>query len=176
MSLANRHVPFPLAASWAGIASDGADRGSTKTWCPFGFQHPDSGAEKSFRVYNDHGYCFAERRYFTAVSLLAACWGMPRDDAAQEALARVGYVPASYAQLWEEAAERPQDPGREFLALALSEWCRSSFPRWDALQYDRAVAARLARCLELLPLVNTADDCERWLEGCKRAMRAACEQ
>ncbi len=170
---ANRLVPFPLAASWAGVGhGDAAERGSAKDWCPFSFLHLDGGAEKAFRVYQDHGWCFAERRYFTSVSLLAAVWGLEREEAAAEALKRVDHVPVTYAHLWEEV-QRPQDPGREFLAGALREWCRGNLPGWESLQYDQAVSARLAACLALLPRVNSADDCQRWLEGCKKAMGMA---
>lgn len=169
--IANRHVPFPLAASWAEISfgGDPSERGSSKVYCPFGLMHNDQGREKAFRIYADHGFCFAEWRWFTPVSLLAAKWEVSREDAAIEALNRIGYVPADYAQLFAEA-QRDPEPDRESLALALTEWCRSRSPDWTVRQYADPAAALLSRCLGLLPLVNTEDDCRRWLLGCQQAM------
>jgi hypothetical protein len=170
-ALANRHVPFPLAASWAGVpAGEAGERGGGKTWCPFGFLHRDGGTEKSFRVYSDHGFCFAESRKYTVTSLLAAYWGLPYKEAAAEALSRAGYVPVTYAHLWEQAVAAP-DPGREYLGRALAEWCVTTFPGWGTLQYDPEVSRLLARCMGLLPLVGSADDCQQWLDRCKDAVR-----
>lgn len=169
-AIANRVIPFPLAASWADVGyGDAGERGGAKTWCPFGALHYDQGREKAFRVYADHGYCFAERKYFTVAGFLAAVWEVTREEAAKLALDKAGYVPADYAHMWEEA-QRPQDPGREFLGKALQEWCAAAIPDWPTRQYDPAVSAKLADCLALLPHVNTAGDCELWLEGTKKAM------
>lgn len=168
--IANRVVSFPQAARWAGIRfwGDTRERGS-KVHCPFGLLHPDQGRERAFRVYSDHGYCFAERRRFTAVSLLAAYWELSWKDAAKKALDLIGYVPAGYAQEFENA-QKPPEPDRRALAVALAEWCRANCSDWSDRQYHRVVAGQLSRCLGLLPLVKTEGDCARWLEGCQQAM------
>lgn len=138
--------------------------------CPLGaLEHPDGGAEPAFRVYPDHGWCFACQRYFSPVSLLAVAWELDREDAAAEALRRYGWKPASYAHLWEEAQREPL-PDREALAGALTAWCASQCADWRQRQYDQLVSGQLARCLSLLPLVRTRDDCGIWLEACKKAM------
>lgn len=162
--IANEVVPFPLAASWAEVG-----RGN-KAYCPFGFEHDDGGAEPALRVYRDHGWCFAENRYLTVSSLLAAAWNMEREDAAAQALERYGWVPPDPESMWADAGRAPQ-PDRESLADALVTWCRARCPDWDRRQYDERTAARLARCLGLLSLVYSPAECRLWLETCQRAMR-----
>src|SRR5271156_6449643 len=69
--VADRVIPCPVAARWAGVDAGGR----AKAHCPFGFEHDDGGREQALRVYDDHGWCFAEQRYFTVTLLLAAVWG-----------------------------------------------------------------------------------------------------
>lgn len=150
------------------VTVEPGDRGSV-TWCPFGASHADQGREKAFRVYYDHGFCFAEWKYFTPVTLLSLAWDMPREEAAGEALKKVGWVPADYAHLWEETLQEPE-PDREALAAALAEFCRGKCREWRSVQYDQAASAKLAQCLALLPSVKTADDCARWMGACQQVM------
>lgn len=164
-SLANEAVPFTLAAAWVGLSG-----GRNKHHCPFGLGHDDGGDEPAFRVYEDHGYCFSCRRRFSVVALLAGVWEADPEDAAAEALRRVGYKPATYAHLWEQASLAVA-PDTDALAAALKTWCSAHCADWETRQYSEAVAVRLARCLGLLHLVKDAPDCERWLDGCKRAMQ-----
>lgn len=168
--VANRHVSFPHAVRLAGIGfyGEARERGSV-IYCPFGFRHLDGGVDKAFRVYPDHGYCFAEKRWFSPVGLLAEVWDVSREDAAARVLDMVGYVPADYAHLWKEAVSDPE-PDREALSVALTEWCRSQSSDWQTAQYDSRVTDLLSRCIGLLPLVKTESDCRRWLERCKAAM------
>lgn len=163
--IADRVVPFPAAARWAGVDAGGR----AKAHCPFGIIHDDGGAEQSFRVYEDHGYCFAGCGYFTATRLLAEAWEVTREDAAAEALRRAGWRPASYAHLW-ASVTRERPPDRDALRAALTVWCSARCPDWDRRQYDQRTADKLARCYGLLPLVKTREDCVRWLEACKAAM------
>lgn len=164
--IADRVIPFPVAARWAGIDAGGR----AKAHCPFGFEHDDGGREQAFRVYDDHGYCFAEQRYFTVTLLLSAVWEVSREDAAAEALRRYGWRPASYAHLWADAI-RPREPDHGALREALATWCSAQCADWPRRQYDPKVSDRMARCFGLLPLVKTEEDCEEWLAACKRAMR-----
>lgn len=165
VAIADRVVPFPVAARWAGIDAGGR----AKAHCPFEFEHDDGGLEQAFRVYDDHGYCFAEQKYFTVTILLAAQWDVTREDAAAKALRDYGWRPVGYAHLWADVtSERP--PDREALRQALWVWCATRCVLWDRRQYDPVVADKLARCYGLLPLVHSAADCEKWLDGCKRAM------
>ena len=115
------------------------------------------------------GNCFSERRYFSPVGLLAEVWDMEPEDAARQALDKIGYVPVSYARLW-ESAQREPEPAVADLADALRLWCASACPDWQARQYDEAVAGLLARCLGWLREVRTEDDCLLWLTKCKEAM------
>lgn len=173
ITLANAKVPFPLAARWAGIEvwDDPGPRG-VKVYCPFGeVEHPDGGLEPAMRVYEDHGWCFAESRYFTVCSLLAEVWETERAEAAAEALRRVNYVPASYAHLFTEASKEP-DPDTDALAAALVTWCESvAGADWPAASTAPVVARQLARCLGLLPLVRNRQDCDTWLTASKQAMQ-----
>jgi hypothetical protein len=163
IALANTHVPFEKAAAWAGVDTGTRSRGM-KAGCPM------CGADGAFRVYPDHGYCFGERAYVTVVTLLSFIWEMEREDAALKALDKIGYVPVSYAHLWEHAQRQPE-VARDMLAEALRTWCSASFPDWQARQFDPAVAGQLSRCLGLLPRVASEQDCDMWLDGCKQAMR-----
>lgn len=164
-SIADRVIPFPYAARLGGIDAGGR----SKTWCPFGFEHDDGGREQAFRVYPDHGYCFAEQKFFSCTSLLSLVWEVSREDAAARALREYGWRPAGYAHLWADAS-REQEPDREALASALQVWCDGRCSDWESRQYDPRTADRLARCYGLLPLVKTVADCEKWLVACKRAM------
>lgn len=167
-SIANERVPFLKAAEWAGLGGHERERG-LKVTCP------SCGGQGALRVYPGHAYCFSERRGYTTVTLLAEVWEMDRESAAIRALNMIGYVPPGYAMLFEQAAREPE-PAREHLATALRTWCEASVPDWRTRQYDPEVAAVLARCLSLLPLVRTEDQCARWLAGCKRAMARVLNQ
>lgn len=167
---ANEVIPFPLAARWAGIVVHSVSERGTKVYCPFGeVEHPDGGTEPAMRIYPDHGWCFAEQRYFSVVSLLAEVWQLSYQDAAAEALRRYGWKPATYAHLWEQASGE-EEPDHDALAQALLVWCEAVAPDWSQRQYDDRTARVLGRCLGLLPLVRTGDECRTWLEGCKRAL------
>jgi hypothetical protein len=170
VKIANQHVPFPQAAMLVGVGS-GSGRGrGDKVHCPFPMNHSDGGREDSLRVYPDHGWCFSELRYFTPVSLVAGVLETDFEEAARWLLDQVGYVPVTAAHLWEHS-QRVTEPGIEELGEALKVWCAANCPDWQRLQYDMAVSDRLARCLGLLTAVRTPEDCVRWLDGCKRAMR-----
>jgi hypothetical protein len=164
-AVANRVIPFPAAARWAGIDAGGR----AKAHCPFGFEHDDGGREKAFRVYGDHGYCFAQQKYFTVTSLLAEVWEMAPEDAAARALREFGWRPASYAHLWADA-NRPREPDQGALRQALITWCAGHCPDWEKRQYDPRTADRLARCFGLLLRVHCEEDCVKWLAACKQAM------
>jgi hypothetical protein len=174
--LADEKVPFTLAAQWAGVDiwDEVGERG-VKVYCPFGeVEHPDGGLEPAMRVYSDHGWCFAESKYFSVTSLLAAVWEVTRAEAAAEALSRAHYTPASYAHLFTEAQASPE-PDADALAATLVVWCESQCERqggsWAAVSTSPAVARQLARCLGLLSLVRTEEDCETWLNASKQAMQ-----
>lgn len=166
VSIADRVVPFPTAARWGGIDVGGR----AKTYCPWGaFEHDDGGREQAFRVYDDHGYCFAEQKYFTVTILLAQAWEVSRDDAAVRALRDFGWRPVGYAHLWEHAQREPE-PDRDALRKALVLWCEDRCPDWEDRQYSDAASKKLTRCYGLLQLVHTPADCEKWLVACKQAM------
>jgi hypothetical protein len=162
VAVANEMISFAQAARWAGVSSVSRERGM-KAVCP------SCGEADALYVYPDHGWCFGEQAYFSAVGLLARAWRMDREDAAVAALDRIGYVPASHAHLWERA-EREPDPDRGLLDAALGTWCEAQCGDWAVRQYDPVVARQRARCLGLLHKVRTADDCDLWLESCKTVM------
>lgn len=169
VSLANRHISFPRAAALVGVGYGAIrDRGD-KVFCPFGMNHADGGRSAALRVYPDHGWCFAELRYFSPVGLVAAVRETDYEDAARWMLEQVDYVPATYAHLWENA-QRTKDLGKDELATALTTWCSAQCPDWSRRQYDKDVAGLLAKCLGLLEVVQAPEDCVKWLDGCKRAM------
>jgi len=163
---ANLRVPFDTAMGWAAAAVGERVRG-VKAGCPL------CGSQGGLRVYPDHGYCFSENRRISVVTLLSEVWEMEREDAARRALDKIGYVPVSLAHQWEHA-QRDPEVARNDLAQALAIWCESAIPDWKTRQYQPAVSQLLARCLGLLPRVQTAADCEQWLSRCKAAMLRVC--
>ncbi len=167
VSLANEAVSFSQAAVWAGISPGGR----AKVRCPFGHEHADGGAEPALRVYDTHGFCFAEQKRFTVVSLLAAIWEVDPEDAAAEALRRAGVKPADYAHLWVQVNDQTSVPDRDALEQALKLWCRTSCPDWSERQYDKLVSEKLSRCLGLLHLCHSGQDCRTWLSVSKTMMR-----
>jgi hypothetical protein len=162
-AIANERVPFDTAMLWAGVGGAGTRERGIKVTCP---SCDEAGA---MRVYPGHGWCFPERLWLTPVGLLAAKWDMDREEAAIRALKRIGYVPPGYAELFDQVQE-PPPPARDDLATALRIWCGRVCPDWQVRQYDPDVAALLARCLGLLPKVQTAEDCRKWLEVSKTVM------
>lgn len=171
-ALANSKIPFPVACRWAGIdvPSDPAE-GGIKIYCPFGeWAHDDGGSSPAFRVYADHGWCFACGQYFSPVRICADVWDMAPDEAARQMLERAGIADPDYKQQWQRLVDWCQPPDLDGMAAALRAWCARADPDWKARQYDSAVSAKLAACLVLLGRVRTEQDCRAWLAGCKKAM------
>lgn len=162
IQVANENVPFTTAAEWAGLGPDSRDRGMKVTCL-------SCGGQGALRVYPDHGYCFGERKGFSPVSLLAEFWQTDREHAAVRALELSGYKLPDYTDRW-DLAQRPPEPARESLAVALATWCEARCPDWAARQYEPFVALRRSQWLGLLPLVQTEEDCVLWLETGKAAM------
>jgi hypothetical protein len=170
--LANSAITFAEALRMAGYGywGEGTSRGR-KTRCPFGeVSHDDGGREPAMRVYYRHGYCFACSKWYSVVGLLSEVWQLSEDDAAYRALEKAGYRPPDPERAW-AWAQRPPDPDRDALARSLVVWCEAHSPDWTARQYDRAVARRLAECNDLLTLVKTPEDCDKWLAAAKIAMK-----
>ena len=168
---ANR-IPFAFACRWAGVEVPGDVTGSGyKTYCPFGeYAHDDGGTQPAFRVYADHGYCFACQEHFSPVKLCALAWDCTTEEAARQMLEMAGIADPDYRQQWQSLVDCSQPPDLDGLAAALRAFCARTDPRWRVRQYDSGVAARLAACLGLLSRVRTDEDCRVWLAGCKKAM------
>lgn len=166
VSVANQRVPFLKALEWAGTVAGRRDRGM-KVTCPL------CGGSASMRVFADHGFCYSERLWVSPVRLLAEHWDMEWEDAADEALGRIGYIPPDYARRAAELLAAEPEAARDDLGDALRIWCEASCPDWRARQYDPFTARVLAACLARLPLVRSGSDCDAWLEGCKRIMGKA---
>jgi len=142
-----------------------------KIYCPFGeYAHSDGGAEQAFRIFPDHGWCFACSEYFSPVKLCAAVWDCTAEEAARQMLELAGIADPDYREQWKRLTDWSQPPDVDALASALRAWCARTCPRWRVRQYDSVVAGKLAACLGLLSRVRTEEDCRSWLAGCKRAM------
>jgi hypothetical protein len=163
---ANRRISFDRAMQWAGQAGAVARDRGVKVVCPV------CGEAGALRVYPDHGWCFAEQRYFSPVGLLAEVWEMDREHAAVRALGMAGYVPTGHEALWEDAQREPA-PALDDLATALRLYCRRICPDWVTRQYDDGVSGTLAKCLGVLSAVRTEEDCRKWLTVCKTVMGRA---
>lgn len=162
-AVANREVSFALALRWTGLGDAVRGRGMKAT-CP------RCGERDVLMIYPDHAWCWAEGKRFSTVLLLAACWDMEPDDAADAALKRIGYVPPDYASVLLGPPPPEPDPERDDLAEALRIFCRAQAADWTVLQYDDAVARKLAQCLSVLPAVHSEAACRKWLATSKIAM------
>lgn len=162
-AIANERISFDRAMQWAGRADAVTRERGVKVTCP---SCDETGA---MRVYPNHGWCFAEQRYFSPVGLLAEVWEMDNETAAKVALDRIGYAPPEYPELW-ESAQRPPDPALDDLASALRLYCARVCPDWAARQYEDAVSNLMARCLGALRAVRTEEDCRKWLAVSKTVM------
>ena len=165
---ANRIIPFARAAQWAGLwtRDDARERGS-KVSCPFCY---DGGTrDPAFRIYPDHGFCFAGCGPFSVVRLLAQSWELTPEEAAWKALEKHGWKPPTLENRWADAIREPE-PDRGYLAQALVLYCEGIEPAWAARQYEKPVADLLSQCLGLLPQVSTGPECELWLGTCKKIM------
>lgn len=172
--LANRLVPFVSAARYAGVQLPPAKDRGTSTHCPFGeFAHPDGGIEKAFRVYPDHGFCFAEWEAFSPVKLYARLCDVDMEHAADDLLVHHGYKPSSYEEHWQAITGWVLPPDHGVLVQALRMWLQSRYPDWITRQYDDVVADRLAQCLGLLSYVREPQDCDYWLRNAKVVMDLA---
>lgn len=170
VELANRKVPMVTACRAVEMSVD--DHTSKKLYCPFGeFNHSDQGDEAAFRVYSDHGFCFACWAYYSPVSLYVAKWEVQEEVAAETLLTAAGITPESYQERWEEL-QQPPSMDYEALREALITRCARFFPGWSYLQYNDTVASYLARCLGLRAAVKSEDEARQWLEACSEVMRA----
>jgi hypothetical protein len=166
---ANAVIAFTTAATWVGLWSGEARFRGNKTSCPFCWD--GGGRDPAFRVYPDHGYCFAGCGYFTVTRLLAMSWGLRNDEAAWQALERAGWKPPTRAERWERATADAA-PDREALAKALKYYCAAADPQWERRQVTEPYASVLSSCLGVLPLVQTAEECDLWLTRCKEVMNS----
>lgn len=170
VELADRKVPMVVACRAVEMSVD--DHTSKKLYCPFGeFSHSDQGDEAAFRVYANHGFCFACWAYYTPVSLYMAKWEVQDEVAAETLLTLAGITPESYQERWEEL-QKPPEMDYEALREALITRCARYFPDWYRLQYDDVVASYLARCLGLRVAVKDESDARKWLDACSEVMRA----
>lgn len=178
VAAANRVIPFPLACRWAGLDVPGdVPEHGLKLHCPFGeYAHDDGGAEPAFRIYPDHGWCFAEQERFTPVKLCAAVWDCTLEEAARQMLTQAGVADPDYREQWKRLTDWSQPPDMDSLAAALRSWCAGNYPRWAVRQYDSDIAATLAACLGLMSRVRTAQDCRTWLAGCKKVMASVLDK
>ena len=163
VQIANEQVPMADVLKWCGVDATLKPRRMTAA-CP------SCGQADVLRIFGDRAWCFGESRMYRPADLLAVHWKTDREHAAARALKQVGYVPAGYAFLWDEAA-RPPEPNRDMLAESLRVWCSANCRDWAVAQYDPRVAGKLAQCLALLAKVHTDSECALWREKCKEAMR-----
>ncbi len=175
---ANRSIPFATACRWADLEVPGdVPEHGIKVHCPFEeWAHDDGGAEAAFRVFPDHGFCYAEWEWFTPVKLCAAVWDCTAEEAARQMLERAGIADPDYREQWQRLTDWSQPPDMDSLVKALRAWCAGTCPRWAVCQYDGPVAGKLADCLRLLSLVRTEKDCRVWLEACKKAMATVLDE
>lgn len=171
--LANTQVPITLVCRKLGTWVPDFDEKSIKTYCPFGrFYHSDGGTTPAFRVYpgTNSVFCFAGCGYFSCVTLWASARDVHYEEAARVLLDLIGYRPRTLTEQWQDALEANTGVDQESLTEALRTWCATQTPKWALGQYHSGVSYTLAKYLDIVPHIKTAEDAEKWLEAAKLAM------
>ena len=171
VSLANRMVPMTTACREVGLrVHERVRETGTRLHCPFEeFAHPDGGRDPAFRVWADHGFCFACWEYYSPVKLYAQVKDVTQEQAAVRLLDLIGYKPASYAHHWRSVAG-PPPLDLSAVAQALRNFCDGYCDRWQEWQLEPYVAEYLSRCLGLLGAVTAETDARAWLAQAKQVM------
>ena len=165
-------VPMWAACRLVGMNIPRGLAGGSKQYCPFGdLWHPDGGYERAFRVYLDHGFCFACWKWWSPPGLCADAWDVTLDVAAARLLDETGLRPPDYLERYDAAAAVPP-ADHSVLAEALRTWCRGeSGSDWEVLRMNPAVGSYLGACLGYLGQVVTEEQAEQWLSLAQQIMR-----
>lgn len=146
----------------------------TKVWCPFGsMNHDDGGRKRSFQVYPDTNTatCLSGCGFYRPVSLWATVHDLEPQAAAQDLLDRIGWVEPTAENRWRAALDSSQPyVDSSNLALALKTYCARVSAAWEFEQFEERVSDQLQRCFDLLPVVVTEADAEKWLRVTKEVM------
>jgi hypothetical protein len=165
---------------------------SPKGHCPFGWEHPDGGVEKSFRVYpqTNSAFCFAGHGRFGPVRLVALKHGVPLERAAVDLLVAKGLLGVSWRQRWRELLSEagggreavPARDGFQELVDALHEALRRhpKYPQGGVSQrLSEAIVERLSileRLFEEGGATVSVEEVQGWFDESKDRLFALLEE
>lgn len=143
--LANR-IPVirVLRDLWSAQVPEGLGHRSWKTYCPLGWEHPDGGVDKGFRVYEqtNTSYCFVMHGSMGPVRLAQLRWGGRQQRAAQQLLEHYQLgKKRHWRERYEEvllASESRQEISPAYVVEAF-RMALSQIPGYSEHQYDEAV-------------------------------------
>ena len=141
---------------WSVQVPEGLGHRSWKTYCPLGWEHPDGGVSKGFRVYEqtNTSYCFVMHGSLTPIRLAQIRWGGPQRRAARRLLEvyqlgrrhwRERYQEVLYEREMRERASSSAAYVVEALRMALT-----AVPGYEERQYEPRVVELVEAELEAL--------------------------
>jgi hypothetical protein len=162
VDMANRDVSVlkVLKDLWQVYVPEGMGHKSWKTFCPLGWEHPDGGVDKGFRVYEatNTAYCFVMHGSLSPVRLAQIKWGGSNDKAARRLLEMYGLGRRPWRERYEELLEqyeRSQQPGIQSNIVEALQVRLSTESNYWALQYEPSVIEAMERELEELDVLFT---------------------
>lgn len=157
IELANLSVPIVklLKDLWGVFVPEGMGFRSWKTFCPLGWEHPDGGIDKGFRVYEstNSSYCFVMHGSLTPVRLAQIKWGGSQDRSARRLLELYGLGRRPWRERYEELLElyeRSKSPAIQSNVVEALQVRLSSEPSYWRLQFEASVIKEMEHQLELL--------------------------
>lgn len=154
---------------------------SYKSWCPFGFEHPDGGIERTWRTYpaTNSSYCFSGHGYMPPVRLISIQKGWGSFKAAEYLLEIYGLLKKkSYRERYNETVldreMRQESPGPATDLVEALHVALRAHPGYAAHQFDESYQQTLEGALASLDamLSNKATevDIRAWFDEARGAL------
>lgn len=174
---ANKQVPVirVLNDLWNSYVPSGLGHRSWKTFCPLGWEHPDGGLDKGFRVYEstNTAYCFVMHGSMGPVRLAQMRWGGKQERVAYRLLEAYGLGKRPWRERYEEllatyeTTHRPGAPSNVVEALQVRLSTEAGYAQ---LQYFPAVVTVMDAVLEGLDVLYggsglTEEKIRQWYES-----------
>jgi len=155
--IANR-IPIHriLRDLWQSDVPMGLGHRSWKTYCPLGWEHPDGGVDKGFRVYEqtNNAYCFVMHGSMTPVRLAQMCWGGKPRNVARKLMEQYGlgrrYWKERYEEILQEYESRDSATQSAAYLVEALHTALSNIPGYIQIQYKPGVVSEMEN--ELLGL------------------------
>lgn len=169
---------FDVLEDLCGIKHPRSGR-SFKGWCPFSWEHPDGGVDRTFRTYpsSNTGYCFEMHSVLTPSRIAAYVWDMNRADAARRLLRQRGLLgKRPYRERWKEIASEREQRAEESIPMLVEalRMSASKHPNWQAesVECEREFEEVLDTLDEVLKTDPDSEAIRKWFLKAKDALLA----